>query len=99
MPDIDQSIYQPYADQGVRAFGIYRSEPPDLIADFEEQTGVGFPLVADPGYSLGLISFPNGLGYPYPRDVVVDKNLRIRMIRNSFDVDEMEKLVQELLAE
>ena len=83
----------------MRVIGIHKSsEPPELIEDFREQTGITFPLVADDG-SLGQLSFPPGVGFPYPRDVVVGKDLRIRMIRNSFDVDEVSALVEELLAE
>ncbi len=78
--------------------GLYSNEPFDLILDFQEQTQITFPLV-DGRSSLRAFDFPAGVGYPYPRDVVVDKELRVRAIRNSFDIDEMQVLIEQLLAE
>ncbi len=100
MPDIDTAIHQPYADQGVIVRGVYSpSEDPTLIEDFRTQTGVTFPLVRDERNSLSQLAFPPGVGFPYPRDVVIGKDGTIRAIRNSFNVEEMDALVQELLAE
>ena len=70
----------------------------DQLDDFITQTGVSFPIVRDEG-SLSQIAFPPGVGYPYPRDVVVGPDLTIHSIRNSFDVAEMEALIQRLLRE
>jgi len=82
----------------VLVYGLYSGESPDLLQDFREQTGVTFPLLPHQG-SLSQFSFPPGVGYPYPRDIVVGKDGTIRSIRNSFDVDEMTALINELLAE
>ncbi len=98
MPDLDATIHIPYADQGVLVYGIHPGEPVDLLADFREQTGVTFPLLPDEA-TLRQFAFPPGVGYPYPRDIVVDKNLRVRSIKNSFHPEEMEALIQQLLAE
>ncbi len=51
------------------------------------------------GYTLNLFAFPQGVSMPYPRDVIIDKKLKVRLIRNSFSVKEVEALVQKLLAE
>lgn len=99
MPDIESSVYQRYRDQGVLVFGIHPGDPPEKVEDFIEQTGVTFPIVADENFSRGLFAFPAGVGYPYPRDVVIGKDLRVHSIKNSFDVAEMDALVQSLLAE
>lgn len=58
-----------------------------------------FPIVVDSGFTLNMVAYPAGVGYPYPRDVVIDKNLTIRAIRNSFNPSEVEALVQQLLDE
>jgi len=99
LPDLQQHIHVPFADQGVRVVGLYTSESPDLLMDFQEQTGVTIPLVEDAARTLGLFAFPAGVGYPYPRDIVVGKDLTIHSIKNSFDADEMRALVEQLLAE
>ncbi len=81
-------------------YGIYRShESPALLDDFREQTGVTFPFAADVNSTLGQLSFPPGVGYPYPRDVVIGKDLTVHSIKNSFDLGEMDELVQQLLRE
>lgn len=79
-------------------FGLYSGESQSSLDDFAEQTGVTFPLVKDKG-TLYAFAFPEGVGYPYPRDVVIGKDLTVRSIKNSFDSNEMEALIQQLLAE
>ncbi len=88
----------PYLDDDVLVFGIHQGENPNLLLAFQAQTGVTFPLVADQGTQWQL-AYPEGVGYPYPRDVIVGKDGTVRSIRNSFDVDEMTSLVEELLLE
>ena len=98
MPDLDATIHQPYGPQGVAVYAIHQGEPPGELSDFVAQTGLTIPLVADEG-TRWLFSYPAGVGFPYPRDVIVGKDGVIRDIRNSFNVTEVEALVQELLAE
>ena len=59
--------------------------------------GTGF--ASDVPGTLSLLAFPQGVGYPYPRDVVIGKDLTVHAIRNSFDVVEMDALVERLLRE
>lgn len=97
MPDLEASVWQKYGDDGVLVYGIHPShEDPGQLADFAAQTGVTFPLVADQG-TKSLFAYPPGVGYPYPRDVVVGKDLTIHAIENSYDVDAMDTLIQQLL--
>ena len=98
MPELEQSVWNEYAQQGVVVYGIHQDEPADQLADFVEQTGITFPVIADEG-TLSKLDFPIGVGYPYPRDVVVGKDLKIHAIKNSFDVTEMNTLIQKLLEE
>jgi hypothetical protein len=98
LPDIEHAIHQTYGDE-VIVIGLHKGEDPGLLADFVEQTGVTFPLVVDEGGTLGQFAFPQGVGYPYPRDIVIDKELTIRSVRNSFDMDEMTVLVDALVGE
>lgn len=89
-------MYERYKDQGVLVYGLHRGEDPDQLANFVEQTGVGFPIVHDGGtyYSFG---WAEGVGYPYPRDVVIGPDLRVLSVKNSFDIQETEALIQEHL--
>ena len=79
-------------------YGVQSGESASLVAAFVEQTGITFPVVSGGG-TLRLFDFPPGVSYPYPRDIVIGKDLRVRSIRNSFNVQEMDALVQQLLAE
>lgn len=91
-------MWQSFRDRGVLVVGIHRGEPADDLADFVEQTGVTFPIRADRS-TLQRLAFPPGVGYPYPRDVVIGKDLTVRSIRNGFNAQEMQALVERLLAE
>jgi hypothetical protein len=98
LPDIEASIWKKYRDQGVLVYGLHPGDDPKLLTDFVAQTGITFPVVHSQG-TLSQFQFPPGVGYPYPRDVVIGKDRRVRTIRNSFDADEMEALIAQLLAE
>ena len=99
MPDIDASIWGKYKDQGVLVYGLHNGESPQAVSDFIKQTGIRFPVVSDSNYTLSEFAFPPGVGYPFPRDVVIGKDLVVRAIRNSFNVSEMDTLIQKLLKE
>lgn len=97
MPDVEE-LWKKYEGQGVLVYGVHRGEDPGLLAAFVEQTGVTYPIRQDQG-TLGLLSFPPGVGYPFPKDVVIGKDLTIRSIKASFNVEEMDALVSQLIAE
>lgn len=99
MPELQSAIADRFADQPVKVFAIHGNEDPAQVAAFIEQTGVTFPVVADEGSTLSEFDFPGGVGYPYPRDVVIGKDLTVRSIRNSFHAEEMTTLVEQLLTE
>jgi len=99
LPDIEDQVWKRYRDAGVLVYGLHPQESPEALANFLAQTGVTFPVLADTGGSLSQFDFPPGVGYPYPRDIVIGKDLRVRSIRNSFNVDEMDALIRALLAE
>lgn len=99
MPDLETSIWQKYKSKGVLVYGLHPNENPKQLADFIKQTGLTFPVKADIGGTLSKFAFPPGVNYPYPRDVIIDKKLKVRAIRNSFNVKEVDALVQKLLKE
>jgi peroxiredoxin len=98
LPDIEASLWQRFRDQGVLVYGLHPGDDSSLVADFIEQTGVTFPVL-DGGDTVNRFTFPPGVAFPYPRDVVIDKRGRVRLIRNSFDPNEMTTLIEQLLAE
>ncbi len=80
-------------------YGLHPSgEDPGLLADFVAQTGISFPVMSGQNTRMRF-AYPPGVQYPYPRDVVIGKDLTIRSIKNSFNIDDLDALVQTLLAE
>lgn len=74
-------------------------ESAQLVDDFVEQAGLTFPVLPDSGGTRGAFSYPPGAGYPYPRDIVIGKDLTVHSIKNSFNVEEMQALIDQLLAQ
>jgi len=98
LSDLEHAIWRPFEGEGVLVYGLHRGESRQLLADFVEQTGVTFPIV-DGRDTLSGFAFPPGVNFPYPRDVVIGKDLTVRSIRNSFNAGEMRDLVERLIAE
>jgi peroxiredoxin len=99
LSDIETTIWAPNQNEDLLVYGIHGGEPAGLLANFVQQTGVTYPIIADSSGTLWDFDFPPGTGYPYPRDIVIDKNGVVRSIKNSFSVLEMQQLVESLLAE
>jgi peroxiredoxin len=99
LPDLEGSIWSKYKGKGVLVYGLHPGENPKQLSDFIKQTGVTFPVVSDTGGTLNSFAFPSGVSYPYPRDVIIGKDLTVRAIRNSFNVTAVDTLVQQLLKE
>ncbi len=97
MSDLE-AIWKEYKSQGVLVYGLHPGEPLKELEDFIVQTGVTFPIVQSHN-SLGNFDFAPGVGFPYPRDVIVGKDLTVRSIKNSFDIDEVKTMLDALLAE
>jgi peroxiredoxin len=98
LPDLEHGLYSRYDRDDVYLVGVYDVEEPRALEDFKEQTGVTFPLLRDRG-TLFQLEFPEGVGYPYPRDVIIGPDLTIRAIRNNYNAEEVHALIDELLAE
>jgi len=93
-----ESLWEQYQGQGVLVYGLHGGEPAKELTDFIEQTGVTYPILTSNGTAYQFTYAP-GVGYPYPRDVVIGKDGTIRSIKNSFDIAEMTALIEELVAE
>jgi len=97
LPDLETHVFQPFKDRGVLIYGLHGDEDPKLLSDFVEQTGVTFPLVHG---QYTIIDFDFGFdGYPFPRQVVVDKQRRVRWMTNGLDVPALTELVERLVRE
>lgn len=77
-------------------FGLNNGDAADELAAFMAQTGVTFPILDSRG-TAGLFNYPPGVGYPYPRDIVIGPDLQVLSIRNSFNESEIRTLIRNLL--
>ncbi len=83
---------------GVSGNGLFGSESTATVSAFVEQTGVTFPVL------LGDTSYfdyanPDGSISPFPLDVIIDREGRIRYLRHEFDGDAMVQEIERLLAQ
>ena len=90
-------VWQRFRDQGVLVYGLHGDEDPKLLADFVEQAGLSFPVVHG-NYTIQSFDFPT-VGYPFPRQVVIDKRRVVREIRNDLDIPSLVALIEQLVAE
>jgi hypothetical protein len=93
-------MWKQYQAEGldVLVVGLHQGENPELLNNFIEQTGVTYPIIRD-NSTLGRFEFPPGVGYPYPRDIVIGKDLTVHSIKSSFNFEEMDNLVRSLLSQ
>ena len=97
MPDIDEHIWDVYRDRGVLVYGLHADDDPQLLADFVEQTGITFPIVHS---QLTILDFDFPVvGYPFPRQVLIDKNRTVRDIKHDLDVQTLATDIDALLLE
>lgn len=97
MPDLDTHIWQRLRDRGLLVYGLHGDEQPQALANFVEQTGITFPVIHSQ-YTIIDFDFST-VGYPFPRQVVIDKNRTIRAIRNDLNVVELDAQLSALLDE
>lgn len=70
----------------------------ETILDFVDTTGVTFPVMRDEAGTYFEYDVTQESA-PFPLDVVVDKQGTIRLISERYDPDELEALIDELIAE
>ncbi len=95
MSDLE-NLWREHGDAGLLVFGLNGGDPADQLAAFLEQTGITFPVIDARG-TAGLFNYPPGVGYPYPRDIVIGPDLQVLSIRNSFNEREIRSLIRSFL--
>lgn len=73
-------------------------ETPATLRMFAQQTQVTFPIGVDPSKSYRLFPAKNAFS-PFPLDVIVDRKGVIRYVNRQYDIDAIERVIEELLAE
>ena len=100
MPHLEKEIWQQYKKDGLVLIGIDRDEPLDIVKRFKEKTEITYPLALDPG-AKHFSKFAH-VNAGVTRNIVIDKNGKIRFLTRLFDKDEFKKMkekVEELLSQ
>ena len=105
MPQLDQDVYQPYADSGeVVAYAISSSvigtEDPDDLRQYTDGLGLTMTVLADYSadvYDAYRFTDPEAFA-PYPREIVVGRDGRIAYLKATLDVAAMKAAVEAELA-
>lgn len=69
----------------------------ELVRDFAEQNGATFPVMRDQAGTYGEYDAV-GSTAPFPLDVVIDQDGVVRYVDTRFDPEELESVIDELLA-
>lgn len=78
--------------------GLFGTESTATLTAFVEQTGVTFPILVD-DTTYAAYADPDGAISPFPLDVIIDAQGRIRYLRHEFDGAAMQAEIERLLAE
>ena len=99
MPFIERDIWQKHkGNENFRLFGIDRDEPLEKVKEFEEQTGITYPMALDPGGDIFALYADRKAGIT--RNVIINKDGRIVMLTRLYNEDEfaeMCKIINDLL--
>jgi len=102
LSDLQTSVVNKYKGtpqaKDLLVFAIHQNENPKLLADFVKQTGIEFTVIND-NNTQWAFNWPPGTGYPFPRDVIIDKKGVVRSIKSSFSIEEVKAEVAKLMVE
>lgn len=102
MPDIEQRFHQTYKDQGLVVVALDAHDGLEVIGQvqqFVDNLGVTYDVGLEQSgtYNLLVQNF-EGLN-PFPVDVLIGKDGRIRYITREYDPYAMNEIIEQLLAE
>jgi peroxiredoxin len=106
LPDIQNRLFERYGPEGLAIIALDPDpddfERPDAVATYAENLGVTFPVALEtsavtPTYAT-ISDIYQGES-PYPLDILIDRDGKIRYVAREYDPDALEEQIVELLAE
>jgi peroxiredoxin len=98
MPHIEEEIWLPGKEKGLKVIGIDLDEPIEKVEAFAKLTKITYPLALDPGGNIFQLYAQKGAGVT--RNVVLDRNGKIIVLTRLFkkeEFDGMRKIIFEEL--
>jgi peroxiredoxin len=94
-------MWRTWRDRGVRVWGIASQEDRAVVQLFADQYGLTFPILLDQNGQVNRayhqdVAFPSAA---YPQDWVIGTDGRIAYVNNGFELDAMETVLENELAE
>ncbi len=102
-PDLQKQLHEPLRDAGlvvlgVSGDGLFGDESRTTLERFVEQTKVTFPILLGDD-SRRAYGKPASRISPFPFDVIIDKEGKVRYASARFDAAQLRRVIDELLAE
>jgi peroxiredoxin len=88
MPHIEEEIWLPGKEKGLKVIGIDLDEPKEKVEAFAKLTKITYPLALDPGGEIFQLFAQKGAGVT--RNVVVDRNGKIIVLTRLFKKEEFD---------
>lgn len=99
VPDLESSLYAPYADQGFQLWLVNAGESAEEAYSFLAESRVGLPCLLDSAQSL-YHSYPEGGNFaPFPLHVIIGRDGRIRYLARQYDAEAARAAIEAALAE
>lgn len=92
-PQLEDSIWQPYRNQGVTVIGMDFQEPLPFVINFIREKGLTYPVVLD---TAGEMFMAYGLSV-FPSNVLINRDGRIVWVEAGFDIPRFVRLIDSLL--
>jgi peroxiredoxin len=94
MPYLERDVWQAYKNKDVVLIGVDRNEPLATVQKFHKDISISYPLALDSGAVIFQKYADKKAGVT--RNVVIDRNGKIRFLTRLYDKDEFASLVKEI---
>jgi hypothetical protein len=100
---MDETFFKPYEAQGLKVIALNSDDNDRLdvpgLEEYIDYLDVSYPVGFETSATYEAIAAVYQGSNPYPLDIIIGKDQTIRYIGREYDVDMMESIILEALAE
>ncbi|HON18792.1 MAG TPA: TlpA disulfide reductase family protein [Salinivirgaceae bacterium] len=97
MPYIEQEIWLPGKEKGLKVIGIDYNEPKAKVVEFAQKTKITYPLALDPGGEIFGLYAEKGAGVT--RNVIINREGKIIALTRLFKMEEFNAMKEIIFRE